>query len=104
MVGHQKFQDGAADALDVLSAGLHLHAWLNHSNAGGGVNALPNIDHAQAADTHGFLILLVTQSRDGDATLLSRFEDRCHFPACAVDNKRLAIDRELDLLARNECC
>ena len=52
--------------LHLAGAGLHRHAGLNLPNAGRGIDALPDIHHANAADSDRIFVLLVAERGNGD--------------------------------------
>ena len=90
MVRHEQLEQGVAHVQDVVGGGLHLHSGFYLANARGSVDALADVDYADAANAHRTLILLVAQGRDADPVHACGIEDGGiggHDDAAVVDGQ-----------------
>jgi hypothetical protein len=75
LVDEQQLGQHRALLLDRVGVGLDLHAVLGRPQAGRGVDARADVDHAHAADADGVVAVVVTEDRDFDAERLGGIED-----------------------------
>ncbi len=93
MIGHQEFDQRVAGGEHAFGCGLNFHPVFCRADAGGGVDARSDVDHADAADANRIFVLLVAECRDGDAIHARSIEDG----GASGDGDRKAVNGERDV-------